>query len=174
VQQQCIEEMAAANLRGAGLGASAASGSLTAHAWSEQGASALPPRAGASSEEGDEDSGSEPEFRPRLRSLGDSVTSAARFEEELEGASAGVGAATDGGPLSSRSGYEAVPADDFTLPPWALGMHTDGGGSGGGVGAYGWDGAELLSRRRVGGSTEDGASDDDGAQPVVRYPPASH
>lgn len=79
-----IEDLAAANLRGASgpLSASdhlATSAFVAAAAGGSLGVGGQLP---GTSDNGDDDSGSEADLRPRLRSLGDSVTSAVRFELE--------------------------------------------------------------------------------------------
>jgi hypothetical protein len=132
---QSVEELAAANLRAAGTsngastsgGAGGSSGGLTAEAVA----------AYRGDNEADADGGAEADLRPRLRSLGDSVTSAVRFElEEAEGLGDGDGASAGDGAAGGRLGSAGGGADQR-------------GGPGGGD-----DGAPpLLSRRRTTSST---------------------
>jgi hypothetical protein len=167
--QQYIEEMAAANLRGAGP--SGALPSRTASGASGLSAAALAAAraagAGAAVDGGGDDvsdgGASEAALRPRLRSLGDSVTSAARFEEDQAD-----GAASDRDLGDEEGGRAAAAAG---RPPWALP---------GAVAAAGddEDGPALQSRRgradAAGGAAAGagvGAPEDGG---LPSYRPASH
>jgi hypothetical protein len=93
---QSVEELAAANLRAAGTSGGGASTSGGA------GGSGLTAAVVAAHRDALEDSESEGEagLRPRLRSLGDSVTSAARFEAEDD----------EEGPSGTGGGGGAAPA----------------------------------------------------------------
>jgi hypothetical protein len=114
---QNIEELAAANLRAAGTsGGGSGAGGASTSAGGGLTAAVVAAHRGAL---GDDDSEEEADLRPRLRSLGDSVTSAARFEadEPGEGGAAAVSAAAgsdgdeggDAAPplLSRRAAHES-------------------------------------------------------------------
>jgi hypothetical protein len=140
-----IEELAAANLRAAGTsgGGSGADGASTS-AGGGLTAEAVAAHRGTLGDDAEaEADGGEADLRPRLRSLGDSVTSAARFElEEVDGLEGvvedGMGEEGTGarGPPVGRRGSAGGRADQRAAP---------GGGDDDGS-------VLLLSRRRTGSS----------------------
>jgi hypothetical protein len=118
---QNIEEMAAANLRAAGV---AAAGPSTSGGGSGSALTAANLAAAAAAGSGD-DTGSEADLRPRLRSVGDSVTSAARFEQEEVGEGAAGSEQGDIEDILSRAHHRV--GDDRTIS--LVSRRTTGGGS---------------------------------------------
>jgi hypothetical protein len=164
---QNIEEMAAANLRaagsgggdggastsggGGGAGAGAGGAALTAHALSGLD--------GVRGSDGGSDSGSEAELRPRLRSLGDSVTSAARFEQEEVGEPEGGGG---GGGLALGERSESL-TDELSAAAAAAALaaaanRRGAAPPGGGGGGLGFSLVAQAVARRASANSSNGSS----------------